>query len=155
MPSKVAEPVVYFALFFLNIRIFIWLRQVLVAAHGTFFFLIVACELLVKACRIQFPDHRSDSGPSALGVGSLSHWTTREVPPMMYFLIFVLFPNPEHDDRVSFPQRRKKGRGPFRWKSGEGNRRSGRGGSSVRSSRLEDDDRDVAMSDVQDAPRVR
>ncbi|CAI9167072.1 unnamed protein product [Rangifer tarandus platyrhynchus] len=61
----------------------------------------------------------------------------------------------EHDDRVSFPQRRKKGRGPFRWKSGEGNRRSGRGGSSVRSSRLEDDDRDVAMSDVQDAPRVR
>ncbi|ELR49711.1 Nuclear RNA export factor 1 [Bos mutus] len=73
----------------------------------------------------------------------------------MYFLIFVLFPNPEHDDRVSFPQRRKKGRGPFRWKSGEGNRRSGRGGSSVRSSRLEDDDRDVAMSDVQDAPRVR
>ncbi|KAJ1065807.1 hypothetical protein K5549_007802 [Capra hircus] len=55
----------------------------------------------------------------------------------------------------SFPQRRKKGRGPFRWKSGEGNRRSGRGGSSVRSSRLEDDDRDVAMSDVQDAPRVR
>uniref|UniRef100_A0A9L0JMC3 Nuclear RNA export factor 1 n=1 Tax=Equus asinus TaxID=9793 RepID=A0A9L0JMC3_EQUAS len=61
----------------------------------------------------------------------------------------------EHDDRVSFPQRRKKGRGPFRWKSSEGNRRSGRGGSGIRSSRLEDDDRDVAMSDAQDVPRVR
>ncbi|XP_059787796.1 nuclear RNA export factor 1 isoform X1 [Balaenoptera ricei] len=61
----------------------------------------------------------------------------------------------EHDDRVSFPQRRKKGRGPFRWKYGEGNRRSGRGGPVVRCSRLEEDDRDVAMSDAQDVPRVR
>uniref|UniRef100_H0WZG5 Nuclear RNA export factor 1 n=1 Tax=Otolemur garnettii TaxID=30611 RepID=H0WZG5_OTOGA len=61
----------------------------------------------------------------------------------------------EHDDRVSFPQRRKKGWGPFRWKYGEGNRRSGRGGSSIRSSRLEEDDGDVAMSDAQDGPRVR
>ncbi|XP_036113823.1 nuclear RNA export factor 1 isoform X2 [Molossus molossus] len=61
----------------------------------------------------------------------------------------------EHDDRVSFPQRRKKGRGPFRWKCGEGNRRSGRGGTGIRSSRFEEDDRDVAMSDAQDVPRVR
>ncbi|XP_006214897.1 nuclear RNA export factor 1 [Vicugna pacos] len=61
----------------------------------------------------------------------------------------------EHYDRVTFPQRRKKGRGPFRWKYGEGNRRSGRGGSGIRSSRLEEDDRDVAMSDAQDTPRVR
>ncbi|XP_025771128.1 nuclear RNA export factor 1 [Puma concolor] len=61
----------------------------------------------------------------------------------------------KHDDRVSFPQRRKKGRGPFRWKYGEGNRRSGRGGSGIRSSRLEEDDRDVAMSDAQEVPRVR
>lgn len=60
----------------------------------------------------------------------------------------------EHDDRVSFPQRRKKGRGPFRWKC-EGSRRSGRGGAGVRTPRLEDDDRDVAMSDAQDVPRVR
>lgn len=59
----------------------------------------------------------------------------------------------EHDDRVSFPQRRKKGRGPFRWKYGEGNRRSGRGGSAIRSSRVEEDDRDVAMTDAQDVPR--
>uniref|UniRef100_A0A8C6CPJ8 Nuclear RNA export factor Tap RNA-binding domain-containing protein n=1 Tax=Moschus moschiferus TaxID=68415 RepID=A0A8C6CPJ8_MOSMO len=50
----------------------------------------------------------------------------------------------EHDDRVSFLQRRKKGWGPFRWKSGEGNRRPGRGAPA-----------DVVMSDVQDAPRVR
>ncbi|XP_036908856.1 nuclear RNA export factor 1 [Sturnira hondurensis] len=61
----------------------------------------------------------------------------------------------EHDDRVSFPQRRKKGRGPFRWRCGEGNRRSGRGGTGIRSSRLEEDDRDVAMSDAQDVPRAR
>lgn len=61
----------------------------------------------------------------------------------------------EHDDRVSFPQRRKKGRGPFRWKCGEGNRRSGRGGSGIRSSRFEEDDGDVAMNDPQDGPRVR
>ncbi|XP_076972045.1 nuclear RNA export factor 1 isoform X2 [Tamandua tetradactyla] len=61
----------------------------------------------------------------------------------------------EHDDRVNFPQRRKKGRGPFRWKCGEGNRRSGRGGSGVRSSRIEEDDGDVPMSDAQDGPRVR
>ncbi|GAB1302146.1 Nuclear RNA export factor 1 [Apodemus speciosus] len=60
----------------------------------------------------------------------------------------------EHDDRVSFP-RRKKGRGPFRWKCGEGNRRSGRGGSGIRSSRFEEDDGDVAMNDPQDGPRVR
>ncbi|KAK2100296.1 Nuclear RNA export factor 1 [Saguinus oedipus] len=60
----------------------------------------------------------------------------------------------KHDDeRVNFPQRRKKGRGPFRWKYGEGNRRSGRGGSGIRSSRLEEDDGDVAMSDAQDGPR--
>lgn len=71
----------------------------------------------------------------------------------MYSLNPVPFPTPEHDDRVSFPQRRKKGRGPFRWKYGEGNRRSGRGGSAIRSSRVEEDDRDVAMTDAQDVPR--
>ncbi|KFO29430.1 Nuclear RNA export factor 1 [Fukomys damarensis] len=60
----------------------------------------------------------------------------------------------EHDDRVSFPQRRKKGRGPFRWKYGDGNRRSGRGGSNIRSSRLEEDDGDVAMSEATDGPRI-
>lgn len=64
-------------------------------------------------------------------------------------------PTPEHDDRVSFPQRRRKGRGPFRWKCPDGNRRSGRGGTAPRTARLEDDDRDVAMSDAQDVPRVR
>ncbi|XP_060032353.1 nuclear RNA export factor 1 isoform X6 [Erinaceus europaeus] len=61
----------------------------------------------------------------------------------------------EHDDRVSFPQRRKKGRGPFRWKSGDGNRRSGRGGSAIRTAQIDDDDRDVAMTDAQDVPRAR
>ncbi|XP_055987629.1 nuclear RNA export factor 1 [Sorex fumeus] len=64
-------------------------------------------------------------------------------------------PYNEHDDRITFHQRRKKGRGPFRWKYGDGNRRSGRGGAGVRTPRLEDEDRDVAMSDAQDGPRVR
>lgn len=91
--------------------------------------------------------------------GSAGCWIlgspSRGAEPGMYFLICVPFPTPEHDDRVSFPQRRKKGRGPFRWKCGEGNRRSARGGSSIRSSRLEEDDRDVAVSDAQDVPRLR
>ncbi|KAM9658550.1 nuclear RNA export factor 1 isoform 2-T2 [Trichechus inunguis] len=60
----------------------------------------------------------------------------------------------EHDDRVNLP-RRRKGRGPFRWNYGEGNRRSGRGGSGSRSARLGEDDGDVAMIDAQDGPRVR
>lgn len=79
---------------------------------------------------------------------------SRATGAVMCFIICILFRIPEHDDRVSFPQRRKKGRGPFRWKC-EGNRRSGRGGAGIRSSRLEDDDRDVAMSDAQDVPRTR
>ncbi|XP_051822081.1 nuclear RNA export factor 1 isoform X2 [Antechinus flavipes] len=64
----------------------------------------------------------------------------------------------EHDDRVggSFPQRRKKGRGPFRWKYGETNSRPrNRGGPGPRAPRLEEDDGDVAMSDAQDGPRSR
>ncbi|EHB08347.1 Nuclear RNA export factor 1 [Heterocephalus glaber] len=56
----------------------------------------------------------------------------------------------EHDDHASFPQRRKKGQGPFRWKYGDRNRQSGRG---VRSSQLEEDDVDVAMSETLDGPR--
>ncbi|XP_043826580.1 nuclear RNA export factor 1 [Dromiciops gliroides] len=64
----------------------------------------------------------------------------------------------EHDDRVGggFPQRRKKGRGPFRWKYGETNSRSrNRGGPGPQAPRLEEEDGDVAMSDAQDGPRTR
>ncbi|XP_016279071.1 nuclear RNA export factor 1 isoform X2 [Monodelphis domestica] len=64
----------------------------------------------------------------------------------------------EHDDRVggSFPQRRKKGRGPFRWKYGETNSRPrNRGGPGPRAAHPAEEDGDVAMSDAQDGPRAR
>ena len=51
--------------------------------------LVLACKLLVAACGIQFPDQGSNLGSPALGAQSLSHWTTREVP----FLLF-LYSNP-------------------------------------------------------------
>ena len=43
-----------------NVLIFIWLYHI-----------------LVEAMKIQFPDQRSNRGPPALGVWTLSHWTTR------------------------------------------------------------------------------
>ena len=46
---------------------------------------VVACELLVSACGIQFPDQGSNTG---LLFGSLSHWTTREVLPHSFFFFF-------------------------------------------------------------------
>ena len=42
--------------------------------------LVVACELLVAAYGIPFPDQGLNPEPPALGVWSLSCWTTREVP---------------------------------------------------------------------------
>ena len=48
---------------------------------------VVACELLVSACGIQFPDQGSNTG---LLLGSLSHWTTREVLPHSFFFFFFL-----------------------------------------------------------------
>ena len=54
---------------------FIWLYQVSP----------VACELLVAACGIWFPNQGSNLGPlPALGAWSLSHWTTRGVPTPIF-----------------------------------------------------------------------
>ena len=39
----------------------------------------VACTPFLAARGIQFPD-QGQPGPPALGVWSLSHWTTKEVP---------------------------------------------------------------------------
>ncbi|XP_038620166.1 nuclear RNA export factor 1 [Tachyglossus aculeatus] len=64
----------------------------------------------------------------------------------------------EHDDRVggSFPPRRRKGRGPFRWRPHESSQRPrNRGGQGPRPPRPEEDDGDVAMSDAHEAPRGR
>ena len=59
--------------FFVNI--FIYLQQALV----------MACELLVAACGIQFPNQGLDLAPTpALRAQSLSHWTTREVSVKSY-----------------------------------------------------------------------
>ena len=44
-------------------------------------FLVVACGLLVAACmRDLVPQPGMEPRPPALGVRSLTHWTTREVP---------------------------------------------------------------------------
>ena len=57
------------------IYLFIWLHQVLLVACRIFscgmrdLFLVVACELLVAACRIQFPDQGWNPGPL--------HWKRR------------------------------------------------------------------------------
>ena len=59
---------------FLNIYLF-WLHWVLVAA----------CELLVEACMQDLaPRPGIEPGPPALGVQSLTHWTTREVPGVFF-----------------------------------------------------------------------
>ena len=54
------------------------LHRVLVAACGIF---VAACGLLVAACMWDLvPSPGIEPWPPALGVPSLTHWTTREVP---------------------------------------------------------------------------
>ena len=46
--------------------------------------LVVACGLLVAACvQDLVPRPGNEPGPPALGVQSLTHWTTREVPRVL------------------------------------------------------------------------
>ena len=49
----------------------------------------MACELLVGARGIQFPDQGSDLGSPALGVQSLSHWPIRLNPCMKFSNISI------------------------------------------------------------------
>ena len=71
-----------FVFCFFNIYLF-WLHRVLVVAHGIF---IEACGLLVVACmRDLFPRLGIEPGPPALGMQSLTHWATREVPLVVEF----------------------------------------------------------------------
>ena len=62
--------------FFLIFYLHIWLHQVLAAAHGIFDF----------HCRMWDLVPRPESKPRllALGTHSLSHWTTREVPEVLF-----------------------------------------------------------------------
>ena len=71
--------------FLFNFIYLFWLRQVLVAARGTFVaacgLLVAACKLLVVACMQDLvPPPGIEPRPPALGAQSLTHWTTREVP---------------------------------------------------------------------------
>ena len=52
--------------------------------QGFFFFFFLFLKLqqegsLVAACGVSFPSQGSNPGPPALGVQSVSHWTTGEV----------------------------------------------------------------------------
>ena len=85
-----------------------WLCQVLVAACVIFScsmwtqlwhvgsqlkyadFLVVACELLVAACMQDLVSRPGiDHGPPAFGAQSLTHWPTREVPRVMFYLVEI------------------------------------------------------------------
>ena len=59
---------------FLENYLFLRLHHILGASHRIF----------TEAWRIQFPGQRPNPGPPALGVQSLSHWTTREVPSLEF-----------------------------------------------------------------------
>ena len=83
------------------IYLFIWLSQFLVWLAGS---LVVACKLLVVACMWDLvPRPGIKPWPPALGVRSLNHCATREVPggllpptPLLFpssFLFFVKFCN--------------------------------------------------------------
>ena len=90
---------------YLFIYLFIWLHWVLLAACKIFF---AACEIFVAACGIFSCGRRTLScsmwdlvpwpgikpGSPALGVWSLSHWTTRDVPELFKERLpanFILF----------------------------------------------------------------
>ena len=67
----------YFYYFKFVFKIFIWLHRVLVAAHRMF-----SCGMQILSCGLcnLVPWPRVRPGRPALGVQSLSCWTTREVP---------------------------------------------------------------------------
>ena len=89
--SSLQFSLVWFAFLFLVSFLFLifiylfWLHQVLVAAHRMFD-LCCGIGLLVVACgiphRIPSSLTRERTQAPALWVQSLSHWTTREVPPL-------------------------------------------------------------------------
>ena len=75
-------PSSFFFLFFLNKYLFIWLHWVLIAA----------CRIF--SCRMRdmwdlVPWSGIEPGSPTLGVQSLGHWTTREVPLLHFLLTFT------------------------------------------------------------------
>ena len=61
--------------------LFIWLCRVLVAACGIF-----SCGMQTLSCGMWDPAPRPgiEPGPPVLGARILSHWTTREVPSLLF-----------------------------------------------------------------------
>ena len=80
-PSTTISPIPY-PFLFLKIFIYLfWLCQVLV----------VACELLVEACMQDLvPQPGIEPGSPALRAQSLTHWTTREVPPYSFLELSII-----------------------------------------------------------------
>ena len=64
--------------------------SIFAVAYGIFF-LVAACELLVVAYGIYFPNQRLNPDPPALGAKSLSHWTPNEVPLPIFFNLFIFY----------------------------------------------------------------
>ena len=69
------------------IFIFIWLLQVFVIAHGIF-----SCCMQTLSCGTWDLDPRPGikPRPPALGALSLSHWTSREVPPVEHISDLIM-----------------------------------------------------------------
>ena len=84
------------------IYLFIWLRQVLVEAHGIF---VATCGIFIAACGLfscgmqalscgmqdLVPRPGMGPRPPALRVWSFNHWTTREVPSVSNFDFQIFF----------------------------------------------------------------
>ena len=68
------------------VYLFVWLCQVLVAAHRIF-----SCRVQILSCSMwdQVPWPGTELGSLVLGAGSLHHWTSREVPSEIIFKIKV------------------------------------------------------------------
>ena len=77
----------YFHLFILLHQVLVGLQDLL-SSFWLMGSLVVAWELLAAAGGIKFPDQGLNPGPSASGVPSLSHWTTREISPLRPFQVF-------------------------------------------------------------------
>ena len=83
-----------FDLYFLFLKyLFIWLRRVLVVAHGTFVAMcrIFSCSMWALSCGMRdlVPWPGIKPTPPALVAQRLIHWTTREVPVFSEWLMML------------------------------------------------------------------
>ena len=91
----------YFIYFIFKIFIYLFILAVPDLSCGTRDLLVVACQLLVAVCMWDLlPRPGIEPGPTALGVRSRTHLTTREVPKTVQLLKGNLSVN-LHDPRLS------------------------------------------------------